>query len=153
LRVKAHRPLDERTAVCDVPTRRGAILSATNFTVPVTTGRPVGRFTSTEKTIGLLAFETTGEATSICVGSRTGIKSTLSGIQVPCARLRKVEGVPLNTFRSTRVPGTPYFFAIPQDVYCHTTQREEQFAVVQGVTKHPAVFNPGCESGSKGLSE
>ena len=124
-----------------------------NFTVPVTTGAPDGRVTSIWNMTGLVMLLALVDFTVIVETSCTGMRSAASGVHVPFTRSRNAFVVPRKTSRSTLVPGTPYFFAMPQDVYCQTTQSDEQFEVVQECTKHPAVFWPGWESGSNGLSE
>jgi hypothetical protein len=50
---------------------------------------------------------------------------------VPVSKLWNLSRPPLNTLRSSRDPGTPYFGAIPHDVYCQTVQLAEHCAVVQ----------------------
>lgn len=130
LTVSAQLPLDDLTALCMGVRFRPLSGSATNFTVPVTTGVCDGRVTSTMNTTGLSELLAVMDFTVVVVDSWTGMRSAASGVHVPFTKSRNALVVPRNTLRSTLVPGTPYFLAIPQDVYCQTIQREEQFEVV-----------------------
>ena len=143
LTVSVQRPLDDLTTLCMGVRFKPLKGSGTNFTVPVTTGVCDGRSTSTVKMTGLSELLAIMEFTVVVVGSSTGMTSAASGIHVPFTKSKNALAVPRNTSRSTLVPGTPYFFAIPQDVYCHTIHRDEQLDVVHEWTKHPAVFCPG----------
>ena len=131
LTLRVQLPLDDLTALCTGVRLRPLERSGTKFTVPVTTGVPVGRFTSTKKTTGLSELVAFIEFTIVTVGSCTGMRSAVSGTHVPFIRSKKAPVVPRNTSRSTLVPGTPYLLAIPHEVYCQTNQRDEQFDVVQ----------------------
>lgn len=128
--VSTQLPLEDRTALCTGVSGICALLSTTSPTVPVTTGVPVERVTSTLKITGLLDVVALTEFTVKVLGSWIGIKSATSGVHVPFVRSRNELGVPRKTLRSTRVPGTPYFFAMPHEVYCQTIHRDEQFEVV-----------------------
>ena len=131
---KVQTPLVERTALCVGFGSTGADGSRINFTVPVTTGLRFGRFTLTLKITGLFVFVAVIESTLICVGSFVGIKSITSGIQLPLVKFEKMFGEPRNTLRSNLVPGTPYFGAIPHDVYCHIVHVVAQPDVVHECT-------------------
>ena len=90
--------------------------------------------TSTSTTKGRLVLLNVTDLTVITLGSPTGIKSEGSGAHEPLRRAAKASGVPLNTLRSNREPGTPYFGAIPHDVYCHIVHCALQFAAVHECT-------------------
>ena len=87
----------------------------------MTTGNPVGLKTSTF-TIAFsfveLAFTDVIEIVDV---SFLGIKSPDAGVQVPLASARKSSCDPRKTLRSSLFPGTPYFGAMPHDVYCQIT--------------------------------
>jgi hypothetical protein len=82
--------------------------------------------------------------------SPIGISSCGSGTQVPVSKLLNFSIPPLKTLRSSLEPGTPYFGAIPHDVYCQTVQFAEHSAVVHEWTKQPLVFTFGLAPGLAG---
>ena len=100
----------------------------------MTTGSPVGLKTSIF-TVAFLSVDVAFTDLIVKVEvSFFGIKSFSEGFQAPVASERKSSCVPRNTFRSSRLPGTPYLGAIPQDEYCQIIHCDEQFAEVQECT-------------------
>ncbi|CAB4635000.1 unannotated protein [freshwater metagenome] len=117
--------------------------SNTNFTDPVTTGKEVGRVTLTLNVTALSLEVATWDVNNIFDGSCLGINSSSDGVQIPLIRSKKDFCEPLNTFKSSRLPGTPYFGAIPHDEYCQSVHCDSQFLLVHECTKHPPSLTPG----------
>ena len=89
LTVSDQTPLVSRTSLCEGNGVGFDTASKTNFTLPVTTGKEVGRVTFTLKVTALSVVVALWDVNNIVDGSCFGIKSSSAGVQIPLISSRK----------------------------------------------------------------